>query len=94
VLLNFAQNKGIRNVQAFGDSKLVLDWFKGREQLVILASLSLQHKIRQLQEAFDFVTIEHFYWDFNHKIDALSKEDVSLHEGMLMKSQELQHPLK
>jgi hypothetical protein len=63
VLLNFAQDKGIRNIQVFGDSKLVVDWFKGRAQLVILALLPWQHRIRELQEAYDFVTIEHVYWN-------------------------------
>jgi ribonuclease HI len=45
VLLNFAQDKGIRLLQVVGDSKLVVDWFKGRAHLDIIDLLPWQCRI-------------------------------------------------
>jgi hypothetical protein len=51
---------------------------------IILDLLPWKHKIRELQEAYDFVTMEHVYKEFNHTTDALPKEVVDLHEGLLV----------
>jgi ribonuclease HI len=61
MLLNFARDKGIRLLQVVGDSKLVVDCFKGRAHLNIIALLPWQRRIRELQETFESISIEHVY---------------------------------
>lgn len=43
-----------------------------------------QQRIRELQESFDSISIEHIYMNFNHRDDSLSKQAISLVEGLLV----------
>jgi ribonuclease HI len=80
-LLNFAKSIHVEHLQVVGDSKLIVDWINHICNLQVLNLESWQKRIRQLQEAFQELTITQVYREFNTRADLLSKEAVTLDPG-------------
>ena len=72
-ILHLAKLFGIETIQIIGDSRIIVDWFRGR---VMLDSLTLTHwmdRIMQLKSYFTMVNIQHVYREINTAADNLSK---------------------
>jgi hypothetical protein len=67
-----------------GDSKVVVDWFNGVENLECMVFSPWQWHIHELQEYFASISINHTYHVFNRQEDFLSKEALGMVEGILI----------
>lgn len=64
-LFHFSSEKRIRQLQMVGDPKVIVNWFQGKNQLESLVLAAWQCRIRELQETFDSITVEHIYRCFS-----------------------------
>jgi hypothetical protein len=69
-----------------GDSKLVIDWAKGNSSLEKLLLKLLMEKLREIRNLFEMVSFEHVYRELNEIADQLSKEVLTLQEGLVILS--------
>ena len=72
---------GVRNLQIFGDSKIIINWANGFQRCHIIRLISLLEEILVLKQNFDFLSITHVYRERNRVADKLSKEGTQLQEG-------------
>lgn len=73
-LLYFALSKNCRQLQIFGDSKIVIDWVNYKS---ICHAYSLKHILEEIvffKTHFDQITVSHIYRERNTTADRLSKE--------------------
>lgn len=73
-LLYFALSKNCRQLQIFGDSKIVIDWANNK---TICHDFSLKHILEEivfLKTHFDQITVSHIFRERNSTADRLSKE--------------------
>jgi len=73
-LLYFALTKHCRQMQIFGDSKIVIDWANNK---TLCHAYSLKHILEEivfLKTHFEQITISHIYRERNALADRLSKE--------------------
>jgi len=83
-LLYFGRDKGIQRLQVVGDSKVIVDCFQGKAHLDSLILTAWQCKIRDLQESYHSVSIEHIYRIYNQQASSLLIEVTALEEGILV----------
>jgi len=73
-LLYFSITKNCRNLQIFGDSKTVIDWFNNR---TVYHAYSLKHILEEIvffKTFFNQISVSHTYRERNGTADQLSKE--------------------
>jgi len=75
-------------LQIFGDSKAILDWINGRSSIRNSTLLQWYQKICELKSFFGEISFQHIYREYNSKADLLSKEALSLGDGILMLKEE------
>jgi ribonuclease HI len=86
ILLKSALEQKVKRIQILGDSKRVLDWENGKSNITNLLSRPIMDRIQVLKGDFDGVSFIHVYREFNHKADTLSKEALTVQEGVLIES--------
>jgi hypothetical protein len=47
-LIKIFKDKGIRDIQIVGDSKVIVDWFLGKARLEVLVLEQWQSRVREL----------------------------------------------
>ena len=72
-LLSFASNLGISSLQIFGDSKLIVDWYKDQADFRSLSLMHWMERILHLNSTFSLTTIQHVFREVNTTADRLSK---------------------
>ena len=72
-LLSFASNLGISSLQIVGDSKLIVDWYKGQADFRSLSLMHWMERILHLKSTFSLTTIQHVFREVNTTADRLSK---------------------
>jgi hypothetical protein len=80
-LLFIAQDKRVKILQVFGDSKLTIDWTCSR---VNITTVSLVHLIKYLTHKmnhFDWIYFQHICNQLNKIANNLSKEPCHLPKG-------------
>jgi ribonuclease HI len=81
-LLEFINKKGIKKVQIFGDSKLVVDWVNRKVSMDDIRLNFLLQDIQQDLNAMEWYSCNHIYRELNSQVDALSKEALALPSGV------------
>ena len=71
----------MRNLQIFGDSKIVINWANGYQRCHIIRLIPLLEEILVLKQHFDFISITCVYRERNNLANKLSKEGTQLQEG-------------
>jgi hypothetical protein len=86
--LLLAKLLNIHSIQIIGDSKLVIDWCKGRGKLNNIALDGWKDHIIRLRNHFNDLTFTHSYRVFNKTTDDLSKRALldSEHLGQIVYS--------
>ena len=64
-----------------GDSKLVIDWAKGKFFIQNITLANILRDIRLSFQSFDWLSFQHILRELNVKADELSKEDLQLQRG-------------
>ena len=81
LLLCWLISKQINQIQIFGDSRNVVNWFNGTQQCRNFILLPLLKEIRRLKSFFSEISVIHIYRERNQQADILSKEDAQLALG-------------
>jgi hypothetical protein len=80
VTLFLAYRVGLQSIHMLGDSRFILDWFKGVANLNIAG----MRRIRHLDTHFSVIYADHVYREHNMVVDQLSKEELSSSDGLLI----------
>jgi ribonuclease HI len=81
LLLLFTREKGIQQIQIFGDSMNVINWTRKHQTCHNIFLCPILEEIFRLLDTFDTVVISHVYRDKNLVADSLSKEGLQLSQG-------------
>lgn len=82
-VLRVAIHKQVTRLQLLGDSKMVVDWAKGRIQISAPHLQYVMAIIRDFITSFEFVSFEHIYRELNMEADLLSKMALALQPGII-----------
>ena len=81
--LTLANHLVIHRLQAFGDSKVIIEWLNDRGKLDICTIEGWKNRIKVLSKKFQALSFDHIYKDFNIEAGKLSKEALLAPEGRL-----------
>jgi ribonuclease HI len=76
-------NRGIQQLQAFGDSLLVIKWMNNQLDVQNITLLSLAAQLKENSKQFVKISFAHVYRELNTIADALSKAGLALPVGQL-----------
>ena len=82
-LLHFSKEIGIPMLHMFGDSLVVIKWAQGRSSLATMDLEAWCMNIIELSASFISIYYQHFYREYNKKVDILSKEGLKMASGLL-----------
>jgi ribonuclease HI len=74
---------GIQRMQAFGDSKVIIEWLNEKGKLDIVAIEGWKKRTKILCKKFQALTFHHIFREFNKEADTLSKEALLSPAGRL-----------
>jgi ribonuclease HI len=80
-------DRGVISLQVLGDSKLILDWVNDKNSMENSVLQPLTEKLREVKNQFNSVSFHHMYRELNEFADQLSKEALTLHEGLVITSE-------
>jgi ribonuclease HI len=81
--LTLANHLAIHRLQAFGDSKVIIEWLNDRGKLDICSIEGWKKRTKDLYKNFQVLSFHHIYRDFNKEADKLSKEALLAPEGRI-----------
>ena len=76
-ILHFARSLDIAAIQIAGDSKVIVEWFKGTIHLESIILSYWMERIMQLKGQFIEINIQHIYREINTDADQLSKKALA-----------------
>ena len=76
--MKIASDKQIQRLHIYGDSKTIIDWATGRNNIRASHLQNILKVIRALQPTFEAVLFNHIYREFNIEVDALSKQALEI----------------
>ena len=76
LLLQFALEKGCRNLQIFGDSLIIINWVNKIQHCRTLSLNTLYEEVTRLWTFFYHISCRHVYREWNAVAYHLSKEGV------------------
>jgi ribonuclease HI len=80
-LLETTKEKNLTKLQVFGDSKLVIDWARGLNNIQNPRLASILRDIKLTFRDFEWNSFQHILRELNTKADGLSKEALQLQKG-------------
>jgi ribonuclease HI len=80
-LLETTKEKNMTKLQVFGDSKLVIDWERGQNNIQNPRLASILRDIKLTFRNFEWLSFHHIPRELNTKADELSKEALQLQKG-------------
>ena len=83
ILLKFVFIMGIDSSYILGDSRVIVDWFNGASDLQIAILKHWKFRIQELQPRMQYISCRHIFHQLNSIVDALSKKEIGLNEGVL-----------
>jgi hypothetical protein len=81
LLLLFAREKEVGDLQIFGDSMLVINWIRKTQRCHNILLSPLLDEIFRIIATFDSFSIWHVYKERNKEANGLSKEGMRLDFG-------------
>jgi len=72
-LLYWANRRNIKDIHIYGDSRMVIDWLKGKINISNIFLEHWCHRIRELIALFGDIQFQHIYRTYNTEADSLSK---------------------
>ena len=80
-LLEAKKQKDIMKLQVTGDSKLVIDWAKGKISIQNINLANIMQDIRLSFQSFDWMSFQHILRELNVNVDEISKEALQVQRG-------------
>ena len=65
ILLREAKNKGMKNIQVMGDSKLAIDWENKKIRVKIFVLAPTLEQIKEVTVTFDDINFTHIFKEDN-----------------------------
>jgi len=81
--LTLASHISLQKLQAFGDSRVIIDWLNDRGQLKVCSIEGWKTCIKSLSKNFQVISFHHIYRDFNKEEDKLSKVSLLVPKGKI-----------
>jgi ribonuclease HI len=81
LLLTFVGEKGISNLQIFGDSMVVINWIRKFQKCHNIKLLPLLEEVFIILDTYTNFSTRHVYRERNRETDKLSKEGTHLAHG-------------
>lgn len=93
LLLTFAGEKAITNLQIFGDSMMIINWIRKSQLCHNIRLLPLLEEVFIILGTYKNLSIRHVYRERNRAVDKLSKEGLLLDYGQwkIMESRDGSH---
>jgi len=82
-LLTLASWLSIQSIQVQGDSKVIIDWLKGKGRLQVVILDCWKLKLRRLIDLFHHISFAHVYREDNEMADRLSKQALLKDPGKI-----------
>ena len=82
-LLTLASRFSISEILVLGDSKIVIDWLKGKGSLKVVTLKCWKERITYLIKMFRDISFGHVYQEDNQEADQLSKKVLLRHLGYI-----------
>jgi ribonuclease HI len=82
--LILATRLDMKDLQVYGDSKIVIDWLNCRGNLQVISLVGWKDRIKELATSFRTIRFAHIYREQNREADALSKKALQIPEGKIM----------
>jgi ribonuclease HI len=79
-LLTLASPLFIYEINVLGDSRIVIDWLKGKGRLQVVTLESWKERIAYPFKLFRDISFGHVYREDNQEVDHLSKQVLLRHE--------------
>jgi ribonuclease HI len=81
LLLTFVGEKGLSNLQFFGDSMVIINWIRKTQKCHNIRLLPLFEEFFIILNTYSNFSIQHVYGERNIAADKLSKEGLLLDHG-------------
>ena len=73
--------KGVKSLQIFGDSQVIINWINGNNIIHNIQLVPLLDEVCRLKEQLDHVDMKHVYREINILADELANAGVQIQEG-------------
>ena len=81
--MKLASDKHNTRLHIYGDSKTIIDWEIGKNNIRSPHLHNLLKEIRDLQPTFETVLFSHVYREFNIEADTMSKKALAIQPGII-----------
>ena len=81
--LKLAKDKHLPKLNIYGDSKAVIEWAQGRNDIRAPHLQNLLRAIQSLQHSFEATHISHIYREYNIEADSMSKQALAIQPGII-----------
>jgi ribonuclease HI len=81
--LTLANHLSLPRLQAFGDSRVIIEWLNDRGKLNVCSIEGWKIRTKDLIKKFQYISFHHLYREFNKEADKLSKEALLVPEGKI-----------
>ena len=75
--LILASRLSVSDIHVLGDSKIVIDWLKGKGTLQVVTLYGWKDRISKLLTLFRYISCAHIYKEENQEADRLSKRALN-----------------
>jgi hypothetical protein len=82
ILLKCAADHWIERLEVMGDSKLLMDWDNRKIRIENLGLGPIMLRVSEVKSQFSAITFSHIFREFNVQADSLSKDALSMREGI------------
>jgi len=83
-LLHFALAHSCNNIQIFGDSQIIINWFNNKNRCHAHSLRNILDEIMVYKAQFNSIIYQHIYKEYNEAADKLSKEATTQLRGLWM----------
>jgi ribonuclease HI len=83
-LLTLASRLYITEFTVQGDSKIVIDWLRGKGRLQVISLECWKDRLVELIKLFQHISFEHVFREDNSEADSLSKQALHKHPGKII----------
>ena len=81
--MKIANDKHIKRVHIYGDSKTVIDWATCKIDIRAPHLQTLLREIRALHLSFEEVHFKYIYTEYNMEVNSLSKQALAIQSGII-----------
>jgi ribonuclease HI len=81
--LTLASRLSLPSIHILGDSKIIIEWLRGKGRLQVISLDCWKDKIMALISSFQKISFDHVYREENQVADCLSKQALTIDPGKL-----------